>query len=164
MDEFCFIDNDIEHTQITDTESIIDIRLINIFDFLTGTLSKKFKAQVDCDLPRSVCTVNSTRVATMHDFVEMVDNKTFPQNMLMFSTQTVMAIPLLLLHKKYPREIITDGRGSLKARFTCDKDSWQVICTKCMYLNKFKEYLKMNVMFESQCDYVIITFEGLVLP
>ena len=161
-EEFCLIDNEIEITKVTDANSIIDIRLVNIFDFYVSTLSKNFKKQIDCDLPRSTCTINNVQVKSQDDFVNMITNKTFPQNMLIFCTQNVMVVALFLLHKKYPYEIITDARKPLYTNFTCDHSSWQVICTKCMYLNKTKQYMKMNVMFESQCDYVIITFENLV--
>lgn len=163
-DEFCLIDNEIEIeiTKVTSTDSIIDIRLVNIFDFYVNTLSKNFKKQIDCDLPRSTCTINNIQVKSQDEFLNLIANKTFPQNMMIFCTQNVMVVALFLLHKKYPCEIITDARQPLHTNFTCDHASWQVVCTKCMYLHTSKEYIKMNVMFESQCDYVIITFENLL--
>ena len=81
-EEFCLIDNEIEITKVTDADSIIDIRLVNIFDFYVSTLSKNFKKQIDCDLPRSTCTINNVQVKSQDDFVNMITNKTFPQNML----------------------------------------------------------------------------------
>ena len=161
MDDYCVVDCQIENTRVTDTDAIIDIRLVNIFDFYVSTLSKHFKKQIDCDLPRSICTINKARVHSYEEFIELVENKSFSQNMLIFCTQTVMAAALCLLHQKYPQEVITDSRNSLETMYTCDNNIWQVISSKSMYLNKSKRYIKMNVMFESQCDYVIVTFEKL---
>lgn len=80
--------------------------------------------------------------------------------MLHFATQTVMALPLQMLHNVFKHDIITDGKQHLKIEFEVDEFTWSVKATKVMYLNKSQEYIEMVIIYDSNNDSVVIAFEN----
>lgn len=104
-----------------------------IYDFMRVLYSRQLPRQLACDLPRLRCTVNGRRVRTTEQLRAAVAavNESYVHSLVPFATQTVMALPLRLLHDAYgPEFMIVDARGPLDVSFVVCERFWTVRAVK----------------------------------
>lgn len=104
-----------------------------VYDFMRVLYSRRLPRQLECDLPRVRCTVNGIRVRTTDQLraaVAAVD-ESYLHALAPFATQTVMALPLRLLHAACgPECLVADARGPLEVAFVVSERFWTVRALK----------------------------------